>query len=100
MDKEKIIQAIFDAIDEVNAFHPPEQELEKSVNTILFGESGRLDSLGLVNLIVAAEQRLEDLYGLSLTLADERAMSQRNSPFRTVAALADYISEILEGSRL
>jgi acyl carrier protein len=65
-------------------------------STYLFGSGAFLDSLGLVTLIVDLEQRLEDEYGLSLTLADERAMSQKNSPFRTVRALADHIRLLVE----
>jgi acyl carrier protein len=60
-------------------------------STYLIGSGSLLDSLGLVTLIVDLEQRLENEYGISLTLADERAMSQKNSPFRTVRSLADYI---------
>jgi acyl carrier protein len=67
---------------------PPELTGE---STYLIGSGSLLDSLGLVTLIVDLEQRLEDEYGISLTLADERAMSQKNSPFRTVRSLADYI---------
>ena len=97
VDNEKVIQAIFDAIDEINEQYAEEQQrLTKLADTVLFGESGKLDSLGLVNLIVATEQRLEELFDVSLTLADEKAMSQKNSPFRTVGTLAEYISKLLE----
>ncbi len=95
-DNEKFIQAIFVTIDEVNEQLPEEQRLTKSIDTVLFGESGKLDSLGLVNLIVATEQRLEELFEVSLTLADEKAISQKNSPFRTVGTLAEYISKLME----
>ncbi len=57
----------------------------------LIGRTSLLDSLGLVKLIVDVEQRLQAEHGISVTLADERAMSQKNSPFRTVSALTDYI---------
>ena len=99
MGNEKIIQSIFNAIDEVNDEYSGDQKLEKSLETVLFGESGKLDSLGLVSLIVAAEQELEDVFGLSLALADEKAMSQKNSPFRTVETLVEYISKLLEESK-
>ncbi len=94
-DTEKIIQVIFDAIDELNEQRPDETPLEKSADTVLFGRSGSLDSLGLVNLIVAVEQGLEETFGVSLVLADEKAMSQKNSPFRTVKALAEYVGVLL-----
>lgn len=59
--------------------------------TVLVGNAAVLDSLGVVALIVEVEQRLESDHDLSLTLANDRAMSQRNSPFRSVGALSDYI---------
>ncbi len=65
-------------------------------DTVLFGIGGVLDSLGLVNLIVAVEQRLEDELGTVVVLADEKAMAQKNSPFRTVATLVDYIAQQLD----
>ncbi len=94
-DTEKIIQVIFDAIDELNAQRPDETPLEKSAGTVLFGKSGSLDSLGLVNLIVAVEQGVEETFGASVTLADEKAMSQKNSPFRNVSSLAEYVDVLL-----
>lgn len=93
--KEQLIPVIYQAIDEVNAVLPPEQQLEKSIHTVLFGQSGKLDSLGLVNLIVTTEQKVQENFGIAITLADEKAMSQKNSPFRTVESLAEYIPKIL-----
>ena len=61
----------------------------------LYGKNGVLDSLGLVNLIVAVEQAVEDRFDCSITLADERALSQENSPFATVRSLAEYLSLLL-----
>jgi acyl carrier protein len=67
-------------------------------STYLIGSGSLLDSLGLVNLIVDLEQRLENEHGISITLADERAMSQKHSPFRTVGSLADYICLLRGGA--
>ena len=91
-----MVQAIFDAIDEINQQLPGKEHLEKSNDTILFGRSGKLDSLGLVSLIVAVEERVEEEYGVAISIADERAMSQENSPFKSIGTLADYISLLLE----
>ena len=64
-------------------------------NTLLFGETGLLDSVGLVSLIVAVEQEVEDDLGATIMLADERAMSQSSSPYRTVETLARYASQLV-----
>lgn len=64
--------------------------VEPSLETPLFGDGGVLDSLGLVELITAVEQEIESEAGVTVSLADEQAFSQRQSPFATVATLADY----------
>ena len=94
-----IIDLIFDTIDKFNNEYSDEIQLEKSSHTALLGQGSKLDSLGLINLIVAVEQNVEDKFDITITLADERAMSQEISPFRTVGSLADYI-EILLGEKL
>jgi len=65
-------------------------------DTILFGKEGVLDSMGLVTLIVAVEQAIEDKYDKAAGLADEKAMSQARSPYRSVATLAGYAVQELE----
>jgi acyl carrier protein len=89
--EERVLQVVYRAIDEINPGLPAERRLKKSAGTALFGHAGALDSLGLVNLIVAVEQAVEDELGASVTLADEKAMSQSASPFRTVGTLAAYV---------
>jgi acyl carrier protein len=64
-------------------------------DTRLFGRDGLFDSLGLVSFVVAVEQSIEDALGVSVSLADERALSQRHSPYRTVQRLAEYASELV-----
>lgn len=67
--------------------------------TKLFGPNGLLKSLELVSLIVDLEEKILNEYGIALTLADERAMSQKRSPFRSVSSLAQYITILIEESK-
>ena len=87
---------IINSIKELNNNLSKDNKLELSKKTILFGKDGKLDSLGLVNLLVIIEQNIEDEYDVSITIADERAMSQKHSPFRTIGTLADYIIMLLK----
>ena len=41
------------------------------------------------------KKNIEEEFDVSITIADERAMSQKHSPFRTVGILADYIEMLL-----
>jgi acyl carrier protein len=93
---ERITRSVFSVIDEFNQTAPPEKKLKKALDAILFGKNGMLDSVGLVHLIVATEQRIEEDFGIPMSLADERAMSQEKSPFRTVDTLVNYIAVLLE----
>ena len=66
-------------------------------DTVLFGKDGVLDSMGLVTLVIAVEQAIEDRLDASAGLADEKALSQAKSPYHSVASLADYAVSQLEG---
>ena len=94
-NRKTIENLIINAVNEINEQLPQEQQLAKSTKTVLFGKDGRLDSLGLVNLLVIIEQNIDDEFDISITIADERAMSQKHSPFRTIGTLADYIDMLL-----
>lgn len=71
-------------------------DLKEGEMTKLFGGDGVLNSLGLVSFIVEVEEALEDEFGISILLADEKAMSRRTSPFSRISYLVDYILEILK----
>ncbi len=95
MRKKTIEKIIFNSIDEINDQLPEKQQLLKSSKTVLFGKDGKLDSLGLVNLLVIIEQNIDDEFKIMITIADEKAMSQKRSPFRTIDTLVNYIDLIL-----
>lgn len=96
---EAVLASIYAAVDEINALRPPSRQLPKSPDTELVGPAGLLDSLGFVNFIVAVEVNVEQQSGISINLADQQAMSQENSPFRTISTFAEYISRLLEEKR-
>jgi acyl carrier protein len=66
--------------------------------TVLLGHDGLLDSLGLVTVVVDIEQLLSERHRVNVTLADEKAMSLRSSPFRTIGTLADHVVRTAAGS--
>jgi acyl carrier protein len=63
-------------------------------NTALIGREAVTDSMGLVNIIIDIESKfLENGYEISLT--SEKAMSAKNSPFRNIEALSNFIFELI-----
>jgi len=97
MKTDNIKTIIFTTIDELNQNMIKKDQLEKSLETRLFGGNSKLDSLGLINLIVGVEEKINDEFDMAITLADERAMSQKHSPFSTVESLVKYIEMLLDG---
>jgi len=95
-NRKTIENLIITSVKEINEQLPQAEQLGQSTKTVLFGKDGKLDSLGIVTLVVIIEQNIEDEFDIPITLADERAMSQENSPFRTVGSLADYIEMLLD----
>ena len=93
---DNIYKSIYKSIDEVNSQMSKEEKLIKSPDTVLYGESSSIDSIGLINIIVTVEQNIEDDFEKSITLADQKAMSQKQSPFKTVESLAKYIQILIE----
>jgi acyl carrier protein len=98
-NSEKIIAAIYRAVDWINGELPPDRQLIKAPETRLVGSESVLDSMQLVSLIVAIERDVEDTFGVALTLADERALSMKASPFRSIRSLADYIGSLIIEAR-
>jgi acyl carrier protein len=97
-DSEKILAAIYRGVDWINGELPPDRQLIKAPETQLLGSRANLDSMHLVSLIVAIERELDDAFGVALTLADERALSMKTSPFRSIQSLADYIGGLMVGT--
>jgi acyl carrier protein len=95
LSRDEIVDSLYAAIDDVNHARPGETSLEKSPDAPLYGSASALDSLGLVNFVVAAEQRIQERSGKSIVLADDRALAREPSPFASVGALADYVEVLL-----
>jgi acyl carrier protein len=98
-DPENIVAAIYRAVDWINGELPPDRQLIKVPETRLLGAESVLDSMYLVSLIIAIEREVEDTFGVALTLADERALSMKESPFRSIQSLADYIGTLITDAR-
>ena len=95
MPVKSVRDIVFESIGAFNDSNVGRPQLEKSDDQVLFGLGGALDSLGLVNLIVAIEGKIEDELGRSVVLASEKAMSERQSPFRTVGTLVAFVTSLL-----
>jgi acyl carrier protein len=93
--REKVLTAVYRAVDWINTELPPDRQLSKTPDTRLLGRQSVLDSLHLVSLLINIEREVEDALGIALTLANERALSMKESPFRTIESLVSYIEVLM-----
>ena len=93
--KQDILEAVYAGIDQLNRQNPDAKPVQKTLETPLYGSDSDLDSLGLINLVVAVEQNVEQRLHVPITLVDDRALSQEVSPFSNVAALVGYIEGLV-----
>lgn len=89
--KDKIFEIISSAIEELNEELDYEELENVTADTAIFGGESGIDSLSLVSLVVEVEGQVNDAFDANVTLADEKAMSSRNSPYRNVSAFTDFI---------
>lgn len=91
--RDQIITLVVDAVTDLNEELQYETLNNPTDETILFGGDDGIDSLSLVRLVVDIEQRIQEETGKKVSLTDERAMSAKRSPYRSVGALTDFIIE-------
>ena len=95
---EKIERIVIEALEDINEDLESEALENPSRDTKLFGDGGALDSLALVSVITDIEEAIEEEFGKQITVADEKAMSMKHSPFSTVGTLTDYVESLLAAS--
>ena len=93
--REDVINVIIETIEDYNGSLEEDNHLPTDLDKSIYGEDSNLDSLGLVSFIIGLEQNIEDKFDHSVSLADEKAMSQKSNPFNNINSLADYILKLL-----
>lgn len=96
MTKIEIEQAVIASFKQVITNNGKSCDGTVDTNTPIMGSESPFDSIDLVTFIVALEQMIEDDWLFSVTLADDRAMSQTISPFKTIGTISDYIELLIK----
>ena len=91
IEKEKIIAIIMESVTEIANEWGINCELPLLAETKIWGGGSAFDSMNIVNITVRIEEKIADSFDLQITIADEKALSQNKSPFRTVESLTNYL---------
>jgi acyl carrier protein len=94
IERRTLVDLIIKKLGDLDPLGPAAQP-DLHEGTVLLGADGVFDSLGLVTLLIDVEEAIAETTGVEITLSDDRAVSARSSPFRTVGTLADYVQNLL-----
>lgn len=92
MTAEAVLSIVYDCLAELNRQLPADQQLAAAPDTVLVGEGGNLDSLGLITFLVSLEDAVQSRLGLAPALVDEERMADPSGPYRTLGSLAAWMA--------
>jgi acyl carrier protein len=95
-NEERITNAVYAAVDELNSQLAKGVHIEKSLDAPLYGVSGKLESLDFVTLIMEVEDKINREFATDITIADENLLSREKSPFSTLRTLIEYLGDLLK----
>ncbi len=95
-NRERILGAVYSAVDQLNEQLPAGVSIEKSLDAPLYGKSGKLESLDFVTFIMEVEERVRAEFGVDVMVTDENLLSKERSPFSTLGTLTEYLEGVIE----
>jgi hypothetical protein len=93
---DRILTIIAAAVDEINRTREEKIPTSDLLDLCLYGDAGVFESMHLVSFLSLVEENLEDEFGVEVSLASEKAVSRRVSPFSSVRRLVGFIEEELQ----
>lgn len=96
-DTRQILDAIYQAVDEVNLLLPPDKRLSKAEATPIVGAGASLDSLGFLNFILLTETKINESCTPQVNLAERLLENSNAEPPATLGALAALVGSLQEG---
>ncbi len=95
MDRDKLITMMVRLLQTALADHAVAGAVpEARRDSPLVGGEAVITSMALVSFVTDVEATLAQDFDLEVTLVSEKALSRKNSPFRSIEALADYVLEL------
>lgn len=95
MTQTELSRIIFNALEMINQSRADDKQIPVEQGIALYGASGYLDSMDLVSLLIDIEEALLD-QGIDISLSDDRAMSEQQSPFKNVDTLISFIETAIK----
>jgi hypothetical protein len=91
VDLRTALDLVYEAIENLNPLRSPDNPVSLRPNVVLMGESGCLDSLELITLVLAIERRVLELTGRGVSLLDGLDIESQLRALHNPSSLADLI---------
>ena len=95
-NEERVTNAVYEAVDELNHQLAKGLQIENSLYAPLSGTLGKLESLDFVTFIMEVEDKINSEFATNITIADENLLSREKSPFSTLRTLIEYLEDLLQ----
>lgn len=86
----EVLEEVLACVRELNRQLPLDEQLPAAASSPILGEGSGLDSLSIVNLMVAVEDRVRERFGLEVSLLDLAA--DEGEELATVGTLSAWLS--------
>jgi hypothetical protein len=90
-----LLTLIYDTIDEVNLQQSRDKKIPKSPESMLMGDGGMLDSLGVVTFIVILERKLHHVFKKNVVLTNDAVLTDPQSIFASVSTLLCFLEGLV-----
>ena len=97
--KQKIKNILEKSINELNTMISDNKNEIKSNSQVLIGEKGILDSLGYLNLMVAVENNIKEVFDFEFSFIDFIDGDLKDNPFYTIEALETFLLKHLNDKK-
>jgi acyl carrier protein len=91
----RIINLIFQAIDGLNNDLPPDQQLNKDEETVLFGDGSNIDSMAIITFTLDVEKLIEDNLQVKVSLLAAQSTLPEGQQLKTVHDLSKLIISLI-----
>ncbi len=90
-DKAQVIELLLAVFDQFKKTLPLQKQLKATPEMGLLEGGADLDSLEILNFLIAVEKRIKEHFGVKVVIFNLNAISQKSNPFASLDSLADYI---------
>lgn len=100
ISKEEIYKIVYAAIDEFNEMQDEDEQLDKTPDTVLFSrpgytEKGVLDSMGLVNLLITLDEKLDmEQNSVDIPFDINQVLEDKEKILTHIESLVNYIYQL------